>query len=245
MMTREVNIPVLSDSLKFGVSTAFGLTNEPKFGGCFGERFSLLINETDQTYPIPPFITASAHWCAAQHCSGQLAKWRRGPKILRVPGSSIVEPQDLDFLLWRKNAPWFLQVTVIIFQAASCPADSQLLQHSRLSCWWVSGLWLDPVHSGYSAYTMKSGTVDRVGPCILGLNGFISVSLRGTQGRQRLGHTAAAQHYKQKRRQKPQAHSAWEQSRVERATRCLTEPHSFSSKLALRPRMELHCLLTP
>ena len=73
MMTREVNVPVLSDSLKFGVSTAFGLTNEPKFGGCFGERFSLLIKETDQTYPIPPFITASAHRCAAQHCSGQLA----------------------------------------------------------------------------------------------------------------------------------------------------------------------------
>ena len=94
-------------------------------------------------------------------------KWRRGPKILRVPGSSMVEPQDLDFLLWRKNARWFLQVTVIMFQAASCLADSQLLQHSRLSCWWVSGLWLDPVHSGYSAYTMKPGTVDRVGPCIL------------------------------------------------------------------------------
>ena len=74
MMTREANIPVLSDSLKFGVSTTFGLTNEPKFGGCFGERFPLLIKETDQTYPIPPFITASAHRCAAQNCSVQLAK---------------------------------------------------------------------------------------------------------------------------------------------------------------------------
>ena len=101
MMTREANIPALSDSLKFGVSTTFGLTNEPKFGGCFGERFSLLIKETDQTYPIPPFITASAHRCAAIAVASlqNEEEAQRGPKTLWVPGSSMVEPQKADFLL--------------------------------------------------------------------------------------------------------------------------------------------------
>ena len=244
MMTREANIPALSDSLKFGVSTTFGLTNEPKFGGCFGERFSLLIKETDQTYPIPPFITASAHGCAAIAVASlqNEEEAQRGPKTLWVPGSSMVEPQKPDFLLWRKIAPWFHRNHI---SGSFLPSWFPVAPTFQVILLVSFRALVRPSSSGYSACTMKPGTVDRAGPCILGLNGFISVSLRGTQGRQKLGIQQLPSTTINREETEATSTQCMEQSRVERATRCLTEPHSSSSNLAPRPRMELHCLLTP
>ena len=213
--------------------------------GASGKGFALLIKETDKTYPIPPFITSSAHRCAAQHCSGQLAKWRRGPKSFRVPGSFTVEPQELDFLLWRKKwtpvSSSHCRRILCCFLPSSFPAapTSQIIllvsfrTLVRSSTSWPQCLQREDSDSGQSwAMYPRAEWLPLCLP-------------EGTQGRWGWGDAAAAQHRKQKRRQKPQARSAREQSRVERATRCLPEPHSFSSNFAFRPRIELHCLLTP
>lgn len=217
----------------------------PKYFWCFWERFCSLDKRDRQDLSHPSLH----HFLCSQVCCPALqwpaCKMKTRLKELQSSWVSYGWTTRAGFLLmkekWTPVSSSHCRHILCCFLPSSFPAapTTQVILLVRFrtlvrsSSSWLQCLQCEDTDSGQS-WAMYP-TAEWLHLCLP----------EGTQGRWGWGDAAASQHYKQKRRQKPQAHSAWEQSRVERATRCLIEPHSFSSNFAFRPRIELHCLLTP